>query len=181
VRIEGRAPGWRERPRIGLCQTTATVMAVHPGTDLMTGLDAGLFLAARLSDDFEQLELGVYQFNADRTPVFQRVLRIEDPDVSTSLKPCSPGVSPRCPARPPEHMQQAAISWRRSGSNSCELAIALPTLSEHNVKSAVPSNAAKGSSLRHGACHPARIPLAPLSGSFAGRGAGGDHGLDRIR
>ena len=62
-------------------QTTATVMAVHPGTDLMTGPDPARFLAARLSDDFEQLELGVYLFNG--TPVFQRALSIEDPDVST--------------------------------------------------------------------------------------------------
>jgi hypothetical protein len=64
-------------------QTTATVRTVDPGTELITGPDPDRFLAARLSDDFDQLELGVYQFNAARTPVFQRALNIEDPDVAT--------------------------------------------------------------------------------------------------
>lgn len=64
-------------------QTLATVRAVDPDTELMSGPDPGLFLAARPSDGFDQLELGVYQFDGDRTPVFQNALSIEDPYVAT--------------------------------------------------------------------------------------------------
>lgn len=61
----------------------ATVMTLDPGTELITGPDPARFLAARLTDDFAQLELGLYQFSQDRTPIFERALQIEDADVST--------------------------------------------------------------------------------------------------